>query len=108
MECACSWHRPNMATECSKSSANTGGLVRVGFYHLGKTIGKGNFAVVKLATHIVTKTQVSGKNSPYINHNLNPRVVQCALTLCIKFNKTFDLSVHKLVKFTFINYKTIL
>lgn len=33
-------------------------LVRVGYYELDKTIGKGNFAVVKLATHIVTSTKV--------------------------------------------------
>ncbi|GIY56586.1 hypothetical protein CDAR_98092 [Caerostris darwini] len=50
-----------MATDGSKSSANSGGLVRVGFYHLEKTIGKGNFAVVKLATHIITKTKVAIK-----------------------------------------------
>lgn len=34
-------------------------LVRVGYYELEKTIGKGNFAVVKLATHIVTRTKVN-------------------------------------------------
>lgn len=52
-----------MATEADKSSASatSGGLVRVGLYHLGKTIGKGNFAVVKLATHIITKTKVAIK-----------------------------------------------
>ncbi|XP_035206151.1 serine/threonine-protein kinase SIK3-like isoform X2 [Stegodyphus dumicola] len=50
-----------MATDGSKSSASSGGLVRVGFYHLEKTIGKGNFAVVKLATHIITKTKVAIK-----------------------------------------------
>lgn len=33
-------------------------LVRVGYYELDETIGKGNFAIVKLATHIVTKTKV--------------------------------------------------
>jgi len=33
-------------------------LVRVGYYELEKNIGKGNFAVVKLATHTVTKTKV--------------------------------------------------
>lgn len=33
-------------------------LVRVGYYELEKTIGKGNFAVVKLATHTVTRTKV--------------------------------------------------
>ncbi|CAH1977776.1 unnamed protein product [Acanthoscelides obtectus] len=36
-------------------------LVRVGYYELDKTIGKGNFAVVKLATHIVTRTKVAIK-----------------------------------------------
>ncbi|XP_076336448.1 serine/threonine-protein kinase SIK3-like isoform X2 [Tachypleus tridentatus] len=36
----------------------TTGLVRVGFYELGKTIGKGNFAVVKLASHVITKSKV--------------------------------------------------
>lgn len=34
-------------------------LVRVGYYELERTIGKGNFAVVKLATHIVTRSKVS-------------------------------------------------
>uniref|UniRef100_K1PGI4 Serine/threonine-protein kinase QSK-like protein n=1 Tax=Magallana gigas TaxID=29159 RepID=K1PGI4_MAGGI len=36
---------------------NQGGIVRVGYYEIDRTIGKGNFAVVKLATHIVTKTK---------------------------------------------------
>ncbi|XP_063218746.1 serine/threonine-protein kinase SIK3-like isoform X2 [Bacillus rossius redtenbacheri] len=45
------------------SNQNVGGerIVRVGYYELGKTIGKGNFAVVKLATHVVTKTKVAIK-----------------------------------------------
>lgn len=34
-------------------------LVRVGYYELEKTIGKGNFAVVKLASNIVTKSKVN-------------------------------------------------
>jgi hypothetical protein len=33
--------------------------IRVGFYEIEKTIGKGNFAVVKLAKHRVTKNEVS-------------------------------------------------
>ena len=33
-------------------------LVRVGYYEFEKTIGKGNFAVVKLASNIVTKSKV--------------------------------------------------
>lgn len=31
---------------------------RVGFYDIDKTIGRGNFAVVKLAKHRTTKSQV--------------------------------------------------
>lgn len=34
--------------------------LRVGFYDIERTLGKGNFAVVKLARHRVTKTQVLG------------------------------------------------
>lgn len=33
-------------------------LLRVGCYDLEKTIGKGNFAIVKLASNIITKTKV--------------------------------------------------
>ncbi|XP_047419169.1 serine/threonine-protein kinase SIK1 isoform X2 [Sciurus carolinensis] len=35
--------------------------LRVGFYDVERTLGKGNFAVVKLARHRVTKTQVAIK-----------------------------------------------
>jgi len=34
-------------------------LMQIGYYQIGRTIGKGNFAIVKLATHIVTKSKVS-------------------------------------------------
>lgn len=37
----------------------TRGPVRVGFYDIERTLGKGNFAVVKLARHRITKTEVS-------------------------------------------------
>lgn len=33
--------------------------VRVGFYDIERTIGKGNFAVVKLGRHRITKTEVN-------------------------------------------------
>lgn len=33
--------------------------VRVGYYDLGRTIGKGNFAVVKVARNSVTSSKVS-------------------------------------------------
>lgn len=32
---------------------------RVGFYEIERTIGRGNFAVVKLARHRITKSEVS-------------------------------------------------
>ncbi|XP_053308607.1 serine/threonine-protein kinase SIK3 [Spea bombifrons] len=34
---------------------------RIGYYEIERTIGKGNFAVVKLATHIVTRAKVAIK-----------------------------------------------
>ena len=37
-------------------------LVRVGYYKLERTIGKGNFAIVKLATHVVTNSQVNSRS----------------------------------------------
>ncbi|KAI8775681.1 serine/threonine-protein kinase SIK2, partial [Biomphalaria glabrata] len=37
------------------------GQIRVGFYDIERTIGKGNFAVVKLAKHRITKTEVAIK-----------------------------------------------
>ncbi|XP_024132979.1 serine/threonine-protein kinase SIK2 isoform X2 [Oryzias melastigma] len=39
----------------------TRGPVRVGFYDIERTLGKGNFAVVKLARHRITKTEVAIK-----------------------------------------------
>ena len=39
--------------------------VRVGMYDVEKTIGKGNFAVVKLARHRITKSQVRVNTSPW-------------------------------------------
>ena len=35
------------------------GPIRVGFYEIERTIGRGNFAVVKLARHRITKSEVS-------------------------------------------------
>lgn len=40
-----------MATDRNKA-------IRVGFYDIEKTIGKGNFSVVKLAKHRITKSKV--------------------------------------------------
>ena len=39
-------------------SHSVGSPLRVGFYEIEETIGRGNFAVVKLAKHRITKTEV--------------------------------------------------
>lgn len=41
-----------------KAARQSGRPLQVGFYEIIKTLGKGNFAVVKLARHEVTKTEV--------------------------------------------------
>ena len=47
----------NMADK-SRGHNRHGSVVRIGYYNIEKTIGKGNFAVVKLATHCITKAKV--------------------------------------------------
>jgi len=48
-----------MATNRVANKKEAGmGPVKIGYYQMERTIGKGNFAVVKLATHIVTKSKV--------------------------------------------------
>lgn len=42
-----------------RTSMKAKGPIRVGFYDIERTIGKGNFAVVKLARHRITKNEVS-------------------------------------------------
>ncbi|KAM3615553.1 uncharacterized protein V6R79_004099 [Siganus canaliculatus] len=57
--------RTGTATGCitnpGHTSANRPPPARVGHYEIERTIGKGNFAVVKLATHIITKAKVAIK-----------------------------------------------
>ena len=47
---------PNIVPTAAKPPT---GIVKVGFYEVEATIGRGNFAVVKIAKHRVTKTDVS-------------------------------------------------
>lgn len=49
-----------MATSATNSGCNKKTtVVRVGNYELHKTLGKGNFAIVKLASNIITNSKVS-------------------------------------------------
>jgi len=49
-----------MAADQPQTESNKGfpAPLRVGFYEIERTIGRGNFAVVKLARHRITKTEV--------------------------------------------------
>ncbi|TNN56587.1 Serine/threonine-protein kinase SIK3 [Liparis tanakae] len=57
--------RSGAAAGCVASPGHTSATrpppARVGHYEIERTIGKGNFAVVKLATHIITKAKVAIK-----------------------------------------------
>uniref|UniRef100_A0A3Q0RYU7 non-specific serine/threonine protein kinase n=1 Tax=Amphilophus citrinellus TaxID=61819 RepID=A0A3Q0RYU7_AMPCI len=57
--------RTSTATGCITNPGHTSVTrppsARVGHYEIERTIGKGNFAVVKLATHIITKAKVAIK-----------------------------------------------
>nr|XP_057934975.1 serine/threonine-protein kinase SIK3 homolog isoform X3 [Doryrhamphus excisus] len=57
--------RPSAAAGCITNPVQTSTTrpppARVGHYEIERTIGKGNFAVVKLATHIYTKAKVAIK-----------------------------------------------
>ena len=49
------------AMDAAVVRGSTGGQskpIRVGFYDIERTIGRGNFAIVKLAKHRITKTEV--------------------------------------------------
>ncbi|XP_043936903.1 serine/threonine-protein kinase SIK3 [Protopterus annectens] len=48
-------HLPHPTNQHRTSTA------RIGYYDIERTIGKGNFAVVKLATHVITKAKVAIK-----------------------------------------------
>uniref|UniRef100_A0A8D2ZEE5 non-specific serine/threonine protein kinase n=1 Tax=Scophthalmus maximus TaxID=52904 RepID=A0A8D2ZEE5_SCOMX len=57
--------RAGTATGCVTNPGHTSATrpppARVGHYEIERTIGKGNFAVVKLATHIITRAKVAIK-----------------------------------------------
>lgn len=49
--------------------------VRVGFYDIERTLGKGNFAVVKLARHRITKSEVSERALAVVCEAIEPTCV---------------------------------
>ncbi|XP_011213693.2 probable serine/threonine-protein kinase nek3 isoform X1 [Bactrocera dorsalis] len=51
----------SLSTLASKAALKPREPIRVGFYDIERTIGKGNFAVVKLARHRITKNEVAIK-----------------------------------------------
>ncbi|XP_041652377.1 serine/threonine-protein kinase SIK3 homolog isoform X2 [Cheilinus undulatus] len=61
----CQSSRNSTAAGCITNPGHTPATrpppARVGHYEIERTIGKGNFAVVKLATHIITKAKVAIK-----------------------------------------------
>lgn len=62
--------RPPGPSSGISRSQRSKGPIRVGTYEIEKTIGKGNFAVVKLARHVITGTKVrlSRKNDQCSRH----------------------------------------
>ena len=55
-----SFNCPVLSPSMDKSPSHAGSSpLKVGFYEIEETIGRGNFAVVKLARHRITKTEAS-------------------------------------------------
>lgn len=46
--------------QAGMASSSEGSLLRVGFYEVEATIGRGNYALVKLARHKIVKNEVCG------------------------------------------------
>jgi len=55
--------KPASTTTTQPPPPPAAAAVRVGFYEIERTIGRGNFAVVKLARHRITKSQVRSDDS---------------------------------------------
>ena len=51
-------HISSISMDKSPGHSAESSPLKVGFYEIEETIGRGNFAVVKLARHRITKTEV--------------------------------------------------
>jgi len=58
--------------------------IQVGFYDVGKTIGRGNFAVVKLAQHRITKTEVNIQDKFFENNYMICLFIKVAMKIIDK------------------------
>jgi len=72
--------------------------IRVGFYEIEKTIGKGNFAVVKLARHRVTKNEVSASYTMMtLIESVNRNSMNLQQNCCFAERHKLDLKVFSLI-----------
>ncbi len=75
---------PTTAASSNSSSSTSAGSctpLRVGFYEIERTIGRGNFAVVKLARHRITKTEV--RMNPFLTITINiTTILIITLVIC--------------------------
>lgn len=74
------------------ASSTVDKLFRVGYYEIEKTIGQGNFAVVKSARHHITKSKVSASQG---RKNPITRVAFIIVVRCTSINGQLEC-VHKL------------
>lgn len=73
--------------------------IRVGFYDIAKTLGKGNYAVVKLAKHRITKTEVC----LYLSFYSKVLFVHCVL---LKYNYSYYVLVYGFFRSCFSEFMT--
>eukprot|EP00064_Thunnus_orientalis_P000295 superscaffoldBa00000015_g295 len=77
--------RTGTATGCITNPGHTSATrpppARVGHYEIERTIGKGNFAVVKLATHIITKAKDAAGAFRLRRHSGQPALVTPLLSI---------------------------
>lgn len=52
---------PKLLNKHQRALSRSGGLMFVGNYRIGDTVGKGRYSVVKLATHVLTNEFVALK-----------------------------------------------
>lgn len=76
---------PNTGCQPAKATRTKSGLVKVGFYEVERTIGKGNYAVVKLGRHRVTKTEVRRHSFYFLPSPLLLFLLRRSYTLSVLF-----------------------